>query len=96
VVFHEILPQQRDGDERRHLVWVVVGNQLMCCTVHSVRPVTATEQAAFELVNKDDPTQWRSIADILPSRSYEDLSEDVPGEEDCEEPDLTRSARSFH
>jgi hypothetical protein len=57
VVFHETLPHQSSDDHRRHLVRVVIGNQLMRCSVHSVRPVSATEQAAFELANKDDPTQ---------------------------------------
>ena len=94
MIFHEVLPHQDHDDHRRHLVWVLIGNQLMRCSVHSVRPVTATEQLAYELNNKDDPTQWRSIADILPARDYEDLTDQVPGEEESEEPDLPQQPDS--
>ena len=65
VVFHETLPHQSSDDHRRHLVCVVIGNQLMRCSVHSVRPVSATEQAAFELANKDDPTQSCCPQDLM-------------------------------
>ena len=94
VIFHEVLPHQDHDDHRRHLVWVLIGNQLMRCSVHSVRPVTTTEQIAYEISNKDDPTQWRSIADILPARDYEDLTDQVPGEEESEEPDLPQQPDS--
>ena len=36
VVFHEALPHQDPDDPRRHLVWVVMGTQLMRRSVHSV------------------------------------------------------------
>ena len=88
VVFHEVLNHQAPGDERRHLMWVVIGSQLMRCSVHSVRPVTSSEQIAYEVANKDDPSQWRSIADLLPQRNYVDLSDEVPGENEVEEPFL--------
>ena len=88
VVFHEILPHQKPDDDRRHIVWVLIGTQLMRCSVHSVRPVTETEQIAFEISNKDDPSQWRSLADLLPNRDYTDLTDQVPGEAERESPDL--------
>ena len=43
---------------------------------------------AYEIANKDDPTQWRSIADLLPQRDFTDLTDQVPGEHEQEEPDL--------
>ena len=92
--FREVLPHQDHDDHRRHLVWVLIGNQLMRCSVHSVRSVTSSQQIAYEIGNKDDPTQWRSIADILPARDYVDLTDQVPGEEECEEPDLPRQPDS--
>ena len=94
--FHEALPHQDHDDPRRHLTWLLIGNQLMRCSVDSVRPVTSSEQIAFEINNKDDPAQWRSIADILPARDYDyvDLTDQVPGEEECEEPDLPRQPDS--
>ena len=94
VIFREVLPHQDHDDHRRHLVWVLIGNQLMRCSVHSVRSVTSSQQIAYEIGNKDDPTQWRSIADILPARDYVDLTDQVPGEEECEEPDLPRQPDS--
>ena len=88
VIFHEVLLHQDHEDERRHIVWVLIGTQLMRCSVHSVRPVTTTEQMAYEIANKDDPTQWRSIADLLPQRDFTDLTDQVSGEHEQEEPDL--------
>eukprot|EP00438_Fugacium_kawagutii_P021819 Skav230869 [mRNA] locus=scaffold1335:307503:315465:- [translate_table: standard] len=88
VVFHEILPHQSADDHRRHIVWVLIGTQLMRCSVHSVRPVTDSERAIYEINNKEDPTQWRSIADLLPQRDYTDLTDQVPNAEDREHPDL--------
>ena len=29
VVFHEVLPHQAEGDERRHIVWVLMGTRMM-------------------------------------------------------------------
>ena len=88
VVFHEVLPHQDETDDRRHIVWVLIGTKLMRCSVHSVRPVTDTEKMLYEIGNKEDPSQWRSITDLLPRRDYTDLIDQVPGEDEVEMPDL--------
>ena len=59
VIFHEVLPHQNQGDSRRHLVWVLVGSQLHRCSVHSVRPVTATERFVFETSDQEDFSWFR-------------------------------------
>ena len=86
VIFHEILPHQEEGDERRHIVWVLIGTQLMRCSVHSVRPLTETEQAHYEIHTKDDPTRWKSLADLLPQREFTDLTDQIPNERELEDP----------
>ena len=86
VIFHEVLPHQEEGDERRHIVWVLIGTQLMRCSVHSVRPLTETEQAHYEIHTKDDPTKWKSLADLLPQREFTDLTDQIPNERELEEP----------
>ena len=88
VVFHEVLPHQDETDDRRHIVWVLIGTKLMRCSVHSVRPVTDTEKMLYEIGNKEDPSQWRSITDLLPRRDYTDLTDQVPGEDEVEMPEL--------
>ena len=37
VIFQEVLPHQPEGDHRRHILWVLIGNRVMRCSVHSVR-----------------------------------------------------------
>ncbi|CAE7822031.1 unnamed protein product, partial [Symbiodinium sp. CCMP2456] len=88
VVFHEILPQQQPGDQRRHIVWVLLGARLYRCSVHSVRPVTETERFIYETSSVEDPSQWKSLADILPKREYQDIVDEEPNEEERELPDL--------
>ena len=88
VVFHEILPHQEAGDHRRHIVWVVIGSQLFRCSVHSVRPVTETEKFKFESAGEDNPSQWRSLEDVLPRREYYDLVDHEPDQDEVELPDL--------
>ncbi|CAE7308238.1 unnamed protein product [Symbiodinium microadriaticum] len=88
VVFHEVLPHQEAEDERRHIVWVLVGSQLLRCSVHSVRMATETERFEFESSKVEDPTRWRTLADILPAREYHDLTDQIPGEGECELPSL--------
>ena len=61
---------------------------MMRCSVHSVRPVSEAERIAFEVSSKEDPTQWRSLADILPKRDYVDMVDEVPGDGEVEDPDL--------
>ena len=88
VVFHEVLHHQEEGDERRHILWVLVGSQLLRCSAHSVRPVTDTERVTFEVCDKQDVTKWKSLADVLPQREYLDITDQVPGEDERESPDL--------
>ena len=88
VVFNEVLPHQEGDDGRRHIVWVLIGSQLFRCSAHSVRPVTETEKFVFETSGEEDPTSWRSLADVLPQREYQDLTDQVPDESEVEAPDL--------
>ena len=88
VVFHEVLPHQETGDERRHVVWVLIGTQLLRCSVHSVRPVTETERFQFETSGTEDFTSWKTLADILPRREYHDLVDQMPAEDEVELPNL--------
>ena len=45
--FHELVPGQ-DEDDRRHVVWVILGNRIYKTSVHSVRPLSEREQILFE------------------------------------------------
>ena len=86
--FSEV-PHQKDLDEeRRHIVWVLVGTQLLPCSVHSVRPVNETEKFVYETTTSEQPSQWRSLADVLPRREYSDLTDQIPTEDQIELPDL--------
>ena len=88
VVFSEVLPHQQAGDDRRHVVWVLIGSQLYRCSVHSVRPVTEVERFQYETSGEEQPSQWRSLRDILPQREYTDLTDQVPHADEVERPDL--------
>ena len=88
VIFHEVLPHQEHDDDRRHIVWVLLGKHLLRCSVHSVRPVTELEKAYYDVTNKEDPTRWKSLSDLLPHRQYEDLTDQVPGADEIKEVDL--------
>ena len=88
VVFSEILPQQERGDPRRHIVWVLIGSQLYRCSVHSVRPVSETERFVYETTEQEDPSRWKTLADILPKREYTDIVGEEPDETVQELPDL--------
>eukprot|EP00435_Cladocopium_sp_Y103_P017683 s2110_g4.t1 len=70
VVFHETIHGQRPDDQRRHIVWVVVGGTMHRCSVHSVRKVTTQERLDFELHSGEDPSQWKSLASYIPQRSF--------------------------
>ena len=61
---------------------------MLRCSAHSVRPVTPTERLHHELHSGEDPTRWKTLTDIVPRREYEDITIEVPGEEDTEVPDL--------
>ncbi|OLP94791.1 Copia protein [Symbiodinium microadriaticum] len=91
VLFQEALPHQRHGEERMHVVWVLVGSQLLRCSVHSVRPVTETERFQHEISTEEDFTQWRSLKDVLPRKEYTDLTEQAPNADEKELPNLPSS-----
>ena len=85
VVFHETINGQHPQDQRRHIVWVVIGGNMHRCSVHSVRKVTARERLDFELHTPEDPSRWKSLADLIPKRSFIDV---VPEEPPAEEEEL--------
>ncbi|OLP77023.1 hypothetical protein AK812_SmicGene42960 [Symbiodinium microadriaticum] len=95
VVFNEVLPHQEADDERRHIVWVLIGSQLFRCSAHSVRPATPTEQFTFETSGEEQPSQWRSLADVLPKREYQDLTDQSPVEMDLDEIQSNRQRKAF-
>ena len=83
VVFHETINGQYPQDQRRHVVWVVIGGTMHRCSVHSVRKVRARERLDFELRSPEDPARWKSLADMIPKRSFVDvLPEEPPAEEE--------------
>ena len=88
VIFSEVLPHQAEGDSRKHIVWVLIGNQLFRCSVHSVRPVTEIEKFQYESTTVEDPSKWKSLADILPRKEYFDITDQEPTENEKEFPDL--------
>ncbi|CAK9007573.1 unnamed protein product [Durusdinium trenchii] len=52
------------------------------------RKVTERERLDYEISNPEDPSHWRSLADMVPRRSYIDLLPEEPTEEDVELPPL--------
>ncbi|CAE7263320.1 unnamed protein product [Symbiodinium sp. CCMP2456] len=94
VVFHEVLAHQEADDDRRHIVSVLIGSQLLRCSVHSVRPATETGWFEIESSKIEDPTKWRTLADIVPTREYQDLTDQVPGEGEPELPPLPQQPDS--
>ena len=94
VIFQETLAHQQEGDHRRHILWVLVGRKLFRCSVHSVRPVTATERFQHEIAGDEDPSKWKTLADILPKREYMDIVDEVPDEAEVELPDLPEAPDS--
>ncbi|CAE7387909.1 unnamed protein product, partial [Symbiodinium sp. CCMP2592] len=90
VVLQETVPHQASDDPRRHIIWVVIGGKLYRCAAHSVRPVTEQERAWHHLRTEENPTKWRSLQDVIPSKEYTDLSEQLPPGDDPDDhhPDL--------
>ena len=88
VIFQEVLPHQPEGDHRRHIIWVLIGNRVMRCSVHSVRLCTEPERLQHDLTADEDPTSWKTLADILPKREFTDMVDQAPSAEDLELPDL--------
>ena len=90
VIFSEILPHQKEGDDRRHIVWILMNGKLLRCSVHSVRPLTSTEKFQWDLTNKEDPTKWKSLADLLPNKEYQDIVSETPDDEQADLPFLPK------
>eukprot|EP00434_Breviolum_minutum_P027979 symbB.v1.2.024754.t1/scaffold2367.1/size81165/7 len=88
VIFQEVLPHQPEGDHRRHILWVLIGNRVMRCSVHSVRLCTEPERLHHDLTTDEDPTSWKTLADILPKREFTDMVDQAPSPEQLELPDL--------
>ena len=86
VIFTELLPHQDLDDERRHIVWVLIGGKLLRCSAHSVRPVTPTEKLHYELNKREDVTKWKTLTDIIPEREFTDISDEIPTRDQLEEP----------
>ena len=63
--------------------------KLLRCCAHSVRPVTHTERAMHEIESREDTSKWRTLADVLPDRTYTDIVDEEPAPEDREVPDLS-------
>ncbi|CAE7462825.1 GIP [Symbiodinium sp. CCMP2592] len=88
VIFNEMLPHQSDEGDRKHVVWVLIGHQLLRCSVHSVRPVDEVERFKFETSGEEDPSRWRTLADVLPRREYQDITDQEPDADEIEMPNL--------
>ena len=88
VVFAEAIPHQEGDDTREHIIWVLMGRKLWRCSAHSVRPVNETERLQHELFEKNDPTQWRTLADMLPQKEFIDVTAEIPSPDELEIPDL--------
>ena len=88
VVFHEILHDQHAEDSRRHIVWVIVAGTMHRCSVHSVRRVTSQEKLEYELHSPEKSDTWKSLSDMLPKRSFIDMADDEPDDDEEERPFL--------
>ena len=86
VVFHELIAGQ-DEDDRKQIVWVVLGNILYRCSIHSVRPLSEREQALFE-AHGDESHRWQQLTDMIPRRNYVDIEGEEPKEDEVEGPFL--------
>ena len=83
VVLHELVAGQSDGD-RLQVVWVVLGNQLYRASVHSVRPLSEREEELFV----DESHRWKELRDMVPKRSYIDVTGEEPRDGEIEGPHL--------
>ena len=86
VVFHELVAGQ-DEQDRRQIVWVILGNILYRASVHSVRTLSEREQAIFE-AQGDESHRWKHLTDMIPRRNYVDLEGEEPMDGEVEGPFL--------
>ena len=82
-----MVPGQGEED-RKGIVWVVMGNNLYRCSVHSVRPLSDRERAVQEISSREPVSKWKQLTDLIPSREYTDLEHEQPDEDEKEEPEL--------
>ena len=66
------------------MVWVVLGNQLYRASVHSLRPLSEREEELFV----DESHRWKELRDMVPKRSYIDVTGEEPREGEIEGPHL--------
>ena len=88
VIFSEALPHQDPQDHRKHVVWVLMQGKLFRCSALSVRPVTEPERLRWEVTSKEDISQWKTLADIMPKKEHQDLTDEIPAENEPEHPNL--------
>jgi hypothetical protein len=79
----ETLPSDSGHDQaRRHIVWVLLGTRMIRCSVYSVRPLSEYERVLAEV--QQPPTMQEDLSKLLPEKTYEDISGDIPGEDETE------------
>jgi hypothetical protein len=83
VVFHELTPGQH-AEDRKHVVWVILGNRIYKTSVHSVRPLSEREMEFFE-AKGDESHLWKQLSDMIPKREFIDITGEEPTEEEKEE-----------
>ena len=86
VVFHELTPGQH-AEDRKHVVWVILGNRIYKTSVHSVRPLSEREMEFFE-ARGDESHLWKQLSDMIPKREFIDITGEEPTEEEREETPL--------
>ena len=82
--------READGSlSRGSSVWCVRGRRLIKCTVEQLRPATRREHLVHELSleNPDKTVPWTfpRVAAELGGNEYEDLTDDVPEEQEWED-----------
>ena len=83
VVFHELTPGQH-AEDRKHVLWVILGNRIYKTSVHSVRPLSEREKEIFE-AQGDESHVWKQLSDMIPKREFIDITGEEPTEDEREE-----------
>lgn len=45
-----------------------------------------TERFHHECSSGEDPSTWKTLTDLIPSREYLDIADEIPGEDEVEHP----------
>ena len=71
VIFSERLARQDLDDDRRHIIWVLMGGKLLGCSAHSVRPVTPTVRGftTSSTTRRTSPNGSHSLTSSQPGNS---------------------------